>query len=151
MLYEFVSLALYQEESWACELVSRVSALVHDHVPSIREWLLSESETRVLHEYLSEGGQLTVRDLLLDPWHREEALKAIVLLIHRRNDRLLLPDPDTPLKVGDRLLLCGNRAAFTRIQWTLSNRHTLDYMRTGEERPQSWIWRELMKRRRARR
>jgi len=149
MLYEFVSLALYQEESWACELVSRVSALVHDHVPSIREWLLSESETRVLHEYLSEGGQLTVRDLLLDPWHREEALKAIVLLIHRRNDRLLLPDPDTPLKVGDRLLLCGNRAAFTRIQWTLSNRHTLDYVRTGQEQPQSWIWRELMKRRRA--
>ena len=149
MLYEFVSLALYQEESWACELVSRVSALVHDHVPSIREWLLSESETRVLHEYLSQGGQLTVRDLLLDPWQREEVLKAIVLLIHRRNDRLLLPDPDTPLKVGDRLLLCGNRAAFTRIQWTLSNRHTLDYVRTGQEQPQSWIWRELMKRRRA--
>ena len=60
--------------------------------------------------------------------------------------RILLPDPDAPLKAGDRLLVCGDRAAFRRMRWTVSHRHTLDYVMTGEDRPQSWIWRKLTRR-----
>ncbi len=146
MLYEFMSLALYQEDSWACELVSRVSALVHREVPHIREWSLLPEEAGVLHEYLARGLHFTVEDMLRDPWRREHRLKAIVLLIRRRNDRLLLPDAQTPLRAGDRLLVCGNRVAFTRMQWTVSHQHTLDYIRTGEDQPQGWIWRKLFAR-----
>ena len=141
MLYEFMSLGLYQEDSWACELASRVSALVSDQVPNIREWVLLPGEAGVLHEFLSQGGSFTIRDLLRDAWQRERTLPAIVLLIRRRNDRLLLPEAGTPLKVGDRLLLCGDRAAFTRMRWTVSHRHSLDYVRTGEDRPHGWVWR----------
>ncbi|MCG6966380.1 MAG: potassium channel protein [Chromatiaceae bacterium] len=148
MLYEFMSLALYQEDSWACELASRVTALVREEVPTIREWLLVPGENGVLHEFLSHGGAFAVRDLLRDPWQREDGLNAIVLLVRRRNDRILLPDPDTALKSGDRLLLCGDRTAFTRMHWTVSHRHTLDYVKTGEDRPQSWIWRAWYRRRR---
>ena len=142
MLYEFMSLSLYREDSWACELVSRVSALVHHEVPHIREWSLSPDEADALHEYLAQGLYFTVEDMLRDPWRRENRLKAIVLLIRRRNDRLLLPDPEMPLRAGDRLLVCGNRVAFTRMQWTMSHQNTLDYIRTGEEKPQGWIWRK---------
>lgn len=143
MLYEFISLALYQDDSWACELASRVSALVRDEVPNIREWAINSEETAVLQAYLHQGGHFTVSDLLRNPWQRDRTLKGIVLLIHRRNDRLLLPDPETPLKAGDRLLLCGNGAAFTRMLWTVSHRHTLDYIKTGYDAPQSWIWRKV--------
>ncbi|MCW9078001.1 MAG: NAD-binding protein [Gammaproteobacteria bacterium] len=146
MLYEFMSLALYQEETWACELASRVSALVYEEVPIICERLVAPGDASVLHDYLAQGGHFTVGDLLRDPWQREQSLKAIVLLIRRRNDRILLPDPDTPMKAGDRLLVCGDRAAFRRMKWTVSHRHTLDYVMTGEDRPQSWIWRKLTRR-----
>lgn len=71
-----------------------------------------------------------------------------MLLIRRRNDRMLLPDPQDTLKAGDRLLICGNRAAFTRMQWTVSHRHTLDYVKTGRDLPQSWLWRRLAPRNR---
>ena len=146
MLYEFMSLSLYQEDSWACELVSRVSALVHHEVPHIREWSLSPDEAGVLHEHLARSQHFTVEDMLRDPWQRERRLKAIVLLIRRRNDRLLLPDVETPLRAGDRLLVCGNRIAFTRMQWTVSHQNTLDYIHTGEDKPQGWIWRKLFAR-----
>ena len=82
---------------------------------------------------------------LRDPWQRERPLQAIVLLVRRRNDRLLLPDVETPLKAGDRLLMCGSRTAFTRMQWTLSHQHTLAYIKTGADQPQGWLWRRLAK------
>ena len=145
MLYEFTSLALYQDERWACELASRVSALVRDEVPQVREWSLDDSCAAALCAYLEQGGHFLLGDLLRDPWQRERSLKAIVLLVHRRNDRLLLPDGDLPLKAGDCLLIAGNHSAFTRMQWSASHSHTLQYIRTGEDRPEGWLWKKLMR------
>lgn len=146
MLYEFMSLALHESDSWACELASRVTAMVREKVPNIREWEIDSEDADVLHDYLEQGGHFTVEDLLRDPWQRSRMLCAIVLLVRRRNDRILLPGSESPLKPGDRLLICGNRGAFTRMHWTVSHRHTLDYIKTGEDQPQSWIWRRLLKR-----
>ena len=145
MLYEFMSLALYQEDSWACELVSRVTALVGDEVPHVREWQLDDREAGALCEYLEQGGHFLISDLMRNPWQRDLSLRAIVLLIRRRNDRLLLPAPNTPIRAGDRLLLCGDLKAFTRMQWSVSHRHTLDFIKTGEDKPQGWLWRRLSK------
>ena len=143
MLYEFMSLALHQSDGWACELASRVSALVRDEVPNIREWQLDEEDAGVLRDYLEGGGRFTLSELLCDPWQRDQSLKAIVLLVVRRNDRILLPEADLALKPDDRMLICGNHRAFRRMRWTVSHRHTLDYIKTGEDRPNSWIWRRL--------
>jgi Trk K+ transport system NAD-binding subunit len=148
MLYEFLSLALHESDSWACELASRVTALVREEVPNIRELQIDTEDTHVLHDYLVRGGHFSVEDLLRDTWQRSRTLKAIVLLIRRRNDRILLPGQECPLKPGDRLLICGNRGAFTRMYWTVSHRHTLDYIKTGADQPQSWIWRRLLARNR---
>jgi Trk K+ transport system NAD-binding subunit len=147
MLYEFTSLALYQDDAWACQLVSRVSALVGEEVPQIREWVVAPEDAEALHDWLSHGGQFTLEDLLRDPWCRERSLPAIVLLVRRRNDRQLLPEPSTALKTGDRLLVCASRHAFTRMLWTVSHRYTLEFVKTGAERAQSWLWRQLTRRR----
>lgn len=146
MLYEFMSLALYESDEWACELASRVTALVREKVPNIREWQVDMHDRVVLHDFLEQGGHFTIDDLICDPWDRTCSLMAIVLLVRRRNDRILLPDPEFALKPGDRLLICGNRSAFTRMRWTVSHRHNLDYIKTGEDRAQSWVWRRLLKR-----
>jgi len=144
MLYDFMSLTLFQDDRWACELASRVSALVKQTVPQIRQWALDETGSEAIHAYLREGGGATVADLLRDPWRRDTQLKCIVLLIERQDEQLLLPDSDTPLQAEDRLLLCGDLTAFTRMQWTVSNHHTLDYIMTGAERPQGWLWRKVV-------
>ena len=71
-------------------------------------------------------------------------MKAIVLLVRRRNDRLLLPDASLQIKAGDSLLICGNQSAFRRMQWTVSHSHTLEYIKTGVDRPQGWLWNKLL-------
>jgi Trk K+ transport system NAD-binding subunit len=147
MLYEFISLALYEDDAWACQLVSRVSALVAEEVPQVREWLIGPDEAGALHDWLSHGGQFSLDDLMRDPWCRERSLPVIVLLIRRRNDRQLLPEPGTALKPGDRLLICASRQAFTRMLWTVSHRYTLEFVKTGAERAQGWLWRRLGRRR----
>jgi Trk K+ transport system NAD-binding subunit len=146
MLYEFTSLALYEDEPWACELVSRISALVQEQVPAICEWRLDADEAPAAHAYCSRGGVLTVADLLRDAWDRERQLEAIVLLIRRANDRLLLPGPELTLNPGDHLLVCGSRAALRRMQWTVSLDQTLHYVRTGVDEPQGWLWRRFVAR-----
>ena len=145
LLHRFMSMALFQDDGWACELVSRVSALEKETVPRIREWVLNEAESAAMHDYLQAGGIMPICDLQCDPWQRDNALKCIVLLIERHDERLLLPDPETELRPQDRLLLCGDRTAFTRMQWTVAHRHTLEYIKSGKDQPQGWLWRRLMK------
>jgi Trk K+ transport system NAD-binding subunit len=145
MLHSFMSLALREDDAWACELVARISALVKETVPLIREWALDDIESVAMHDYLDHGGRMSIGEMLCDPWQRSSELKCIVLLIERNSGRLLLPDAQTPLQAGDRLLLCGDRKAFTRMQWTVSHRHTLDFIKSGVDQPQGWLWRRLMR------
>ena len=143
MLYEFATLALYEADSWSCELASRVSGLVRDQVPHILEWVIDAQQAPALHAHCEAGGEFTVGDLLRDPWQRYQRLPAIVLLLRRDNEPLLLPDLEAELKSGDRMLICGSGGAFTRMNWTVSHSNTLDYVRTGVDRPQAWFWRYL--------
>jgi len=144
MLYEFMSLSLYKDDTWTCELADRVSSLVRDQVPMIREWPIEPTRFGAVHDFISEGGEFTIKDLLRDPWRRTRQLKAVVLLIQRGEEHLLLPDQDSPLLIGDRLLMCGNGVAFTRMSWTISHHNTLDYVKTGNDLPQSWLWRKWL-------
>ncbi len=146
MLYEFMSLGIYQDDNWTCELADRVSSLVRDQVPIIREWSIEPSKFGAVHDFLDDGGQIVITDLLRDPWRRTRQLKAVVLLIQRGEERFLVPDGDFKLMVGDRLLICGNGAAFTRMSWTISHHNTLDYVKTGNNLPQSWLWRKWLAR-----
>ena len=79
MLYEFMSLALYQEDAWACELASRVSALVQDEVPNIREWSLDAGHTAALCTNTSCTGAVHGRATCCATPGRRTPLQAIVL------------------------------------------------------------------------
>ena len=143
MLYEFLGLAAYREEQWACALVSRIAGLVKQRVPEIQEVVLGEDPGCAIAEALREGREVLLQDLLRDPGEREQRLDCIALLRVSRNSRELLPEEGRPLALGDKLLFCGTARAFSRMQWTLCHMPTLEYVLTGEEKPRSWIWRKL--------
>lgn len=140
MLHEFISLASYQDNDWACELISRISAMVGVFTPRLEEIEINEDSTEAVHALLRNGGMLTIDDLLRDPWDREQRLQCIVLLLERHNDHILLPDPDTELKAGDRFLICYRHTGLMRLFWTLQQDNTLHYVRTGEVRKRGLIW-----------
>jgi voltage-gated potassium channel len=142
----FVKLAMYQEDVWACELISQISALVSNHAPEVWEVTISELESYAVCQHLQAGQNLTLGELLVEERHRRSKLPCIPLLLLRHHDYSLLPREEIKVQKDDRLLFCGSSYARNRMEWTLQNANALNYVLTGDIGPQGWIWRKLKKR-----
>ncbi|MCU7916776.1 MAG: NAD-binding protein [Candidatus Thiodiazotropha sp. (ex Epidulcina cf. delphinae)] len=144
--HQFVTLVTHQEDGWACELISRISALVTRHAPEVWEVAFSEYDSHAVCAYVQRGKPLTLGELMTDPRDRACKLPCIPLMLLRRNDYFLLPEQDLKVQKDDRFLFCGSVYAKNRMEWTLQNENALSYILTGEARPEGWIWRRLRKR-----
>jgi voltage-gated potassium channel len=71
---------------------------------------------------------------------RETVLPAVVLMIERQGQTILLPDGEFMLKPGDALLLAGQHAVRSALNLTLQNANALDYILTGHDRRGGWLW-----------
>jgi len=143
LLNEFMSLAQYKDDAWACQVIARVSAVTRRRVPLVRNVLIGDEDACALNNALLASQEITLGDLLRDPWDRDTRLRCITLLLDREEDCHLVPADDQLLAPGDRLLLCGEPAAFTRMDWSLCHAHTLEYVITGENHPEGWVWRKF--------
>lgn len=146
MLHQFIDLARKKEDAWACELISRVSGLVTNHSPEICEIPLDAERAEAVLDLLQEEEPVRVGDILRDPWERQKELPVIVLLIQRFDHHLLLPEKDTELREGDKLLLCGRPSGVQRLQWNLAHGAALNYSRSGRIEAQGFIWRHFTQR-----
>ncbi|MES9945745.1 MAG: NAD-binding protein [Candidatus Thiodiazotropha sp.] len=146
MQHQFVKLVLHQDDEWACQLISRISALVTHHAPEVWEVAFSEYDSHAVCAHVQRGNHLTLGDLMTDPRDRDSQLSCIPLMLYRHNDYLLLPEMDLKVQKDDHLLFCGSVYAKNRMDWTLQNENALNYILTGEARPEGWVWRRLRKR-----
>lgn len=146
LLYQFTSLALHQSDAWACELVSRISALVTHRSPDIWELALLPDDAFAVCNALAQGRQVRLQHLAADPGDRRRPLDCIPLLLKRNRESIMLPDGETVVKQGDRLLYCGRAESRHRMGWCLQNIHALNYILTGESVSTSWAWRTLKRR-----
>ncbi|QFY90463.1 NAD-binding protein [Magnetovirga frankeli] len=128
MLHQFESLALYQDDEWACELISRITALVQQQVPFVWDLTLDEEAAYAVYHHLHRGGLMTLEDLLRNPRNRDKPLACIPLMLRSRGDQVLLPELKTRLHLGDRLLFCAAEGVKDALQWTLQNGHALSYV-----------------------
>jgi voltage-gated potassium channel len=149
LLHELEQLAAYQPNAWACELLSRITGLVATRVPAVWEVTLDSRGAYAVADALAHGARVMLSHLLADPLERTKPLAAVALLLVRPGERVLVPDEDTALRPGDRLLFCGRHHVRDRMGWTLQNCSSLSYILTGEHRPQGYVWRWLFPRRRS--
>jgi len=144
LLHDFLNLARFQDETWACQLVSRISAIVSVDVPLVREYEISKEKGMALDTVLQAGDSVRLGSLLVDSARQQLAI--IPLMLKRRGERILLPGDDVHLRSGDQLLFCGDGMDLTQFDWILGHQRTLEYVRTGRDRPTGWFWRKFMKR-----
>ncbi len=149
MLYEFMSLAMHQDDSWACGLVSRITGLLDDEPPAVWEQRISLAEAGAVYNAIGQGRVVTVADLLRNPRERERQLLCTPLLLRREGRWITLPEETLQLKQDDELLFCGGRSTGRQMSWTLQNEHALSYVLTGAPRAQGWLWRMLQGNQRA--
>lgn len=142
LLSEFLTLARFREDAWACELASRIAALVHDRVPHAWQVEIDEESAYALCDAEERGLPVTLGDLLKDPRDRSATLPAIPLLLQDSEQRELSPGMAVRIRKGDRLLLCGRLEARRLLDYSLQNINTLRYVLTGEDLPEGWVWRQ---------
>ncbi len=141
LLHQFTSLALHESDAWACELVSRISALMSRRMLEIWEVYLDHDEALAVCSALQQGTPLKLGHLLADPRERARQLPCIPLLLRRNGESVMLPDADCVIRHQDRLLFCGHPASRDRMGWCLQNIHALNYILTGESVSTGWLWR----------
>lgn len=147
MLYQFMSLSTYEDDAWACDLMSRTIGLVSNSntVPLMQEICLEEDTYDGVCEAIEQGEMVLLSDIMRDVSDRSRHLDCIALMLQRRGSFELLPAADTDLHIGDKLLFTGSRRAFSYMSWTLRNHDTLDYVKTGKEKSHSWLWKKMTK------
>jgi voltage-gated potassium channel len=148
LLGDFLRAARQQNEIWANLLVSRVAAILSERPPATWILKINRTQTPAIIERLHNCGPVTLRDLQIDPRDAGLRLPCVPLYLQRDNhSEVLLPEDDTPLQLGDRLLFCGRHLAERHMRWTVHNFHALNFICTGQDRPSGTVWRWLSRRR----
>lgn len=144
LLNRFLMLARQRPNAWATGVADRVREVMGDAVPNI--WGIT-CDTGLLgaRHALVENPQprLTLAHLLADPDDRQRHLEAVPLLLLADGRDQLLPDEQTLLRFGDRILFAGQAGVEGLQRRTLSDDAAIDYVRTGEEPPRTWLGRLL--------
>lgn len=121
-------MAQEKDEQWCNVLASRISGLTASGVPQVWTLAISKAEASAVAISLFHGTEVLLGDLLVDTRHQERH-DCMPLLLRRGQEPCLLPPLDTPLELGDQLLLCGAGAARHRVGWTANHQESLDYTR----------------------
>ena len=139
LMGHFLRQASQQDKEWANTLVARISGVVTDEVPLVWELTITPEQTPTFYCGRNTG-KIHLRDLFRDPRNREIYLPCIPMMLRRGYDNILLPEDDTKIKDGDRLMFCGQNEARQQMQWTVQNDDVLMYVLTGEEHPSGYLW-----------
>lgn len=144
LLNRFLLLARTQGNAWAVGLCGRIHDVVGNHVP--HTWtLVCDPRSLGIRRALKEQPEpvLKLVHLLCDPDDPRSKLAATPLLLLRDVRDIPLPDQDTPIEAGDRILFAGDADAEQRQSRLLGDDVAIDYVRTGRERPRTWLGRWL--------
>jgi len=141
MLDEFLRMARRYDDDWANQLVSRIGGITGDEAPHVWMLTLDDENASAVVAALNQNMRVTARHLCCDPRDRDHTLPLIVLLIKRDRQEIMLPSPQEPVYMGDKLLLCGRYGCEAEVEGLTQNINVFGYIMTGEERPAGYIWR----------
>ncbi len=143
LLDRFLHHARHRSEEWAQELLGRIGCATGGMTPQTWCVEIGPEQAEAVHKALLQGRDLRLWHLLRDPQDRERTLPCVPLLLVREDEEKLLPGDDMALRPGDRLLFCARQGTASRMSWVLCHTNELEYVESGIERPDGYLWRWL--------
>jgi voltage-gated potassium channel len=144
LLADAISLIGQQSESWAAALSEQLQQLCDGRVPEIWRIQFNAKNASAIHAILAQPTPpLRIEHYTHDALNHGNTLRCLPLLHRHAGQDTLLPAGDRLLQFGDELLFAGDhhaRVAHSAVQESIS---LLDYIRTGQEQPQSWVFRRI--------
>ncbi|MBT4837802.1 MAG: potassium channel family protein [Methylococcales bacterium] len=143
LLTEFMTNARQQDNEWANILISRLCAITGDIVPYLWAIEITPKKAGGVCSAINFGRKITLEILQRDPHSRDKTIPCIPLLIIREKEERLLPGDDLELVQGDKILFCGGAGTAAKMDWTLNNTNTLNYVMTGCQSAECLLWRKF--------
>jgi voltage-gated potassium channel Kch len=143
LLVDFLETAKYYDEEWANIAISRMSGVIGNHNPHIWTVEITDSVSPAVTKALILGRKIHLGHITQDPASRDVKLKCVPLLHVRGQNKIMMPDEDTEIFIGDRILFCGTREVKNSMDWTLKVMSSLNYVMTFKNEPESYVWRLL--------
>ncbi len=130
--HRFLKLILKKDDVWAETLVKLLRRNIGVN-PIITALRINEQESYAIYHELLDGKEITVDVLLhsLSDWNKNN--KIVPLLIHRKNEEILLPR-NRPLQINDKILFACDKRSKEEIELIASNVYELYYALCGEEK-----------------
>ncbi|MDH5766905.1 MAG: NAD-binding protein [Gammaproteobacteria bacterium] len=143
LMLEFLEKGSKQDQEWANIAVSRISGVIGNSRPNTWTIKIEEATTRALYKVLKYGRMIRIENILQDSTPNAKTLNAVPLMIKRGNQTILMPTNEIALKLDDELLICGTEDAKLSMIWTMNNIHSINYIMTYEDMPDSYVFRKL--------
>ena len=147
LLGRFLRNARHHNEEWANGVLGRLRAICATSTPLTWALEITTAQAPAVVQALQVGYSVKLDTLLREPRDRECELPCVALLLVRGDEQIELPTPEQRLRYGDTLLLSAPPEVAERMQWNLFNYNAINYILTGETRPDGYIWRWLARRR----
>ena len=144
----FIEYLREQGEDLCARTVARLQAAIGNQQPQLWQVGLREHEAAAVVERLRQPLPLTLGELRRDPHDRDQSLPCMPLSLARGDERIMLPDDDFRLELGDELLFCGTESGERLLAASMNNPYTLEYLVSGEDRPRGYVFQWLLERRR---
>ncbi len=149
VFWSFLEHVLTQDEQWAIHARDHIKSRCGLRTPERDVITVSADEAPAIVDWLRRGNGLTLGALLKRPDDREATLPLAALVLIRDGEPRFMPDEDTPLAVGDQVLLIGKPDGLSQVSEACHYPATVEYLATGRDVPLTWAWAKFTGRRRA--
>ena len=143
LLIEFLLECYFQSTEWINITISLLSGTISDVIPNCWTSILNKKESPAMHSALIKGRKITIKHILKNPLQRHKKIYCMPLMIRRNNTNVLLPDNDFHLQVNDQILFCGSSQAEHDISHCMHDIHSLNYVMSFKNAPDSLLGRYL--------
>lgn len=140
--WEFIEHAVLQEDAWAAELIALFQSRCGPRTPIPQLVTIDDHEAPALMHWLAHD-DFVIGDLTRDGQDRDRHVPAVAVSLLRDDDVIQEPDPETPLRAGDRVLLFTGPGGRARVRDLVFSDAQVEYVATGRRVPETWIWRML--------
>lgn len=147
LLERFIGLAYYNDNEWACQVVSRIAGITYKHAPHVWDVVIDEDKAIAITAALNVFKPIKLGHLIKNPNNAKINLPCIPLLLSRGKESVLIPELTTRLRVGDKLLFCGEYSVRRKMEWNLLNSNVLDYILNDQPQVNvnNWLWTKMLK------
>ena len=147
--WSFVEHALTRDDQWATHVRDHLIDRCGRRTPEREVITVSAEHTPAITDWLRRGNTLTLGTLMRQPDDRETTLPVAALVLIRGGQTQFMPPEDTPLALGDTVLIVGKPGGLSQVSEICHYPATVEHLATGRDVPLTWAWARLTARGRA--